>query len=367
MSCRVHLAASLAMAAAAASCAEPEPTMPTVEPGEVVVQPVVGARLCEGTAAWAQDEIARVEQEIGLPPAFELPVTVGASGVAEDCTDPSDPEAVLGCTVGEGAGTTVITTPQALSHELVHALRRHYDLRTQPLFEEGFAERINGSDAYPRFLALTPDELPDAGQPEALVELPYALFRDAQSYRTATHWLDFVAEQQGAADVAAFMRGGIDRSGDEAQARFEAHFGASLTERAQAWRDAGRRGSGRGDPCAASGVMPLPVDGIVRATVDCDAAGTMGLSGAGETAWVRQCITLPAGRYDVMVSAMTGGVRWDPVPDSCADDSSAVGLASKQLTAGESLSLELAACTWAVAFESTLDGSESFTLTVNPV
>lgn len=353
----------------AGACAEPEAAMRPSgsEPARVIVEPAEGARLCAGTEAWAEQEIARVEQQIGLLPAYELVVTLGDSAVADRCVESGDPQTVLGCTVGDGAATTVSATLPAFSHELVHALRRHAGLETQAMFEEGFAEWINGSDPLARSVVLDPGWLSEQEQPEALVHLGYSRFRRAQNYLTATHLFDFMEQARGAEALAAFMVQGVDRSGDAASARFEAHFGVSLADEAQAWRDAGLQAFGRGDPCGAGVESSVPGDDVsVQATVDCDEDDVMGLEGDEEVMWTRRCVELSAGIYDARLTTGSGVARLEPVRGSCASDSSASGMGAHVIEAGQPDEVALAACTWAVSFASTRGQPESFELTLSP-
>ncbi len=348
------------------ACAEPPTDPPEVEGGEVLVEAVAGARACAGTTSWAEAEIARIVAQTGLEPAFDLRVTLGDAAAAAECTDIDDPQTVLGCTVGDGSAVEVFTTPTAFSHELVHALRRHQGLRTRAMFEEGFAELVNGSAAYPRFDSLDPASLSEAWWPQTQIRLGPAEFRDAQSYRIATHFLDFVREREGLESLAAFMRGGIDDSAERAVQRFEIHFGVSLDAMVESWRDAGPRDTGLGDPCA-EGIEVLPEEGgVLRVTVDCDREGTMGLVGASESAWTRECVRLSAGRYAVALAAETGVVHWASVPESCEEGTSAVEASAVTVASGETVTLERGACAWALTFASTRDGPEAFELTLTP-
>lgn len=355
---------------AAIACADPgvPPDPEPDEPAEITVSAVEGARTCAGTRAWIAAEIERVQTEVGLLPVAPLLITLGATAVTERCTAPDDPETVEGCTQGEGGAVTVTTTPEAFSHELVHALRRQQELRTRIMFEEGFAEAIDGSDAYPRHGALDPSTLPEARWPEQLVQHGKAEFRSAESYRVATHFVDHLRAEHGPEAVAAFMRGGIDGSAEAATARFATHFGATLASEAQAWREAGLQSFGRGDPCTA-GVAAIAPDTAVELAerVDCDDPATFGLQGAGERAWVRHCVsTSVAGGYDVELAASAGVVRWEAVPGTCAEDAAGHDAAPKLVEAGATGTLELAACTWAVTFESTADAPEAFVLSLRP-
>jgi len=348
------------------ACAEPVERPEQDEEGEVVVEPAAGARLCAEMEPWIEAEIERVGREVGLRPAFELGVTLGASAVATECVEPGDIRAVQGCTVGDGAAVAVVTTPGTFAHELVHALRRHQGLRTRPLFEEGFAELRGGSDAYPRVDQLEPAALAEVRQPEAMIELGPSEFRDGQSYRAAAHFLAFVEQTDGPEALASFMRGGLDDSAADARRRFELHFGASLSERAEAWRQQGPHEVSEGDPCT-GGAEPLPATGArIEVTVDCDAPGTMGLAGAEETAWRRTCVAVEAGRYVIALEAEAGSVYAEPAAGSCDPSTSALDRAPFGLEAGEQAALELGACTWALTFASTRDQPEALVLRVDP-
>lgn len=339
------------------ACAEPDELEPTppAEPGEIMVVPTEGARLCAGTERWVSQEVARVIEQTGLLPRFDLRVEVGRAAVDARCLDGREPEVVLGCAQGESGSTALYTTPQALAHELVHGLRRQQELRTISLFEEGFAEALAGSDAHPRWHELDPAGVPEPWQPEALAQV--ARLDRGETYLVAAHFAGSLRDEHGAEAVAAFMRGGIDDGGEAAGQRFETHFGRSLGEAAQAWRDAGARGFALGDPCSA-GVEPAPAgEVVVQVDLDCDDPSTMGLLGAGESAWVRRCLELPAGR---MVAQLDHGtVRLEAVPGSCAEGSSALDAAPKELEAGVSITLQLAACTWALTFSTTTETAET--------
>ncbi|MEX1364226.1 MAG: hypothetical protein AB1Z98_13960, partial [Nannocystaceae bacterium] len=309
------------------SCGEPGDTGSTSElpPAQVEITATQGARLCAGTSAWARAEFARVVEATGMPPLFAMPVVVGHDAVRQRCTNLGDPRAVLGCTVGDGGSVRVFTTADALAHELVHALRRQQDLRTIALFEEGFAELVDGSDPYPRWNELDPARLPEVWLPPRLAQLPR--LDDGDTYRVAAHFFGALTDEHGPDSVAAFMRGGIDDTPEQALERFELHFGPSLEGQSTVWSEAGPQGFGRGRLCP-DGAEPAPTGPVVlQATVDCDDPQTFGLIGAGERAWVRRCVELSAGRYEVELAA--GRARWESVPQSCAEDSSALDAAPK--------------------------------------
>jgi len=349
------------------ACTDPDLGPGPQEPAELVITPVDGARLCAGTERWAAIEIERVEAETGLVPAVSLPISLGQAAVDERCVIPGDTATVLGCTLDDHGSLHVFTTPDALSHELVHGLRRSYELETRAMFEEGFAEAIDGSDAYPRYVALDPAEVSEASWPEALVQQDYVEFRSEERYRVATHFVAFLQAEHGPEAVASFMTGGIDGSAEAALIRFETSFGTTLAERAQAWRDAGEQGFGRGDPCS-EGITPIPPDEAVELVVevDCDDPDTLGLQGVDELAWVRRCVSTAAGVHTVALDTASGRVRWDSVPGTCAEGSSELDAAPKRVEAGVEGVLELAACTWAVTFESTEDQPERFVLALGP-
>ena len=198
---RWHIVIALSGCGASGSSPQPEP------PAELELVAPSGVEVCKGTRAWADAEAQRVQDTTGLPLRYALPVELGATAVDESCGEAPVEGVRLGCATGTKGSTKVFAEPVAFAHELTHALRRQWGLSTVPIFEEGYAEAINGSDAYPSYVEREPgDEEVDiaalvlAGEPTV----------GAGQYRVATHFMRWLMAEHGEAHVAAFMTAGSD-------------------------------------------------------------------------------------------------------------------------------------------------------------
>lgn len=88
------------------------------------------------------------------------------------------------------------------------------------------------------------------------------------------------------------------------------------------------------------------------------------IAACGESAWLRRCLRLPAGPR--IASLDEGAVRLESVPESCAEGTSAVEAAPKDLLAGEEPTFSFGACAWAVTFSTTAEGPRALELRLRP-
>lgn len=321
----------------------PSPTEPATI--EIAVPPEVV--LCEGTKAWALSEATRITTLTGLEPTFPLTVELGVTAVGRACGEAPAVGARLGCTTGSGGQTRAFAEPAAFAHELTHALRRQSGLSTVPFFEEGFAEAVNGSAVHPSVVFLEASDL--TVDPPRLVRSGEPLV-GAGPYRVATHMMRWMFERYGEAEVAAFVRGGIDRDGDDALARFASVFGESFADATVLWRDAAASVTVRGRPC--SDAKPLdPTGDSFSATLDCSEATTFGLVGPRETNWQRICFSVASTReVELSLEADAGLAILDVATTSCAVAAGDPSRRSQQLEPGQRKRVTLAPCEWSVTF-----------------
>lgn len=317
---------------------------------EVIVATGQG-RLCAGMQPWVDAEIERVQAHTGLQLSHSLWVELGDAAVAAGCADDTEGRARLGCAVGAGAEVRVYARPEALAHELVHALRRQWELSTVPFLEEGWAEAVAGSDVHPSVFEVNPGDV-DV-ELDALLEVDRAAVRDEATYAVAVHVVRFLEASVGVEAMAAWFRGGVDEDAEAARVRIEAAFGASWTTWVTRWSAEADVVSARGDACAGLEIVDVPVDGVeIEAVVDCGDPGTFGIAGDAVGAWTRRCMRVSeAGIWEVEVDAAVGSARIEAVAGTCAVGTSGTARVEREIDAGAGvIETELGACVYAVVF-----------------
>lgn len=339
--------------------------LPEPEPAPEVTIAVPTGRLCAGMEPWVDAELERVQAHVGLTLERSLFVELGQAAVDEGCGEAPEDSMRLGCTVGLGKAVRVYTRPEALAHEVVHALRRQWELETVPFFEEGWAESVAGSDVMPSIVEVDPRAV-DVDL-EELLGASVDEMRDPQARAVATHVVRFIEAAVGADALSAFFRGGRDDDAEGAAVRLEVALGTSFTTWATRWSAEAQPVSGRGDPCA-SGVTDVPAEGIeLASTVDCDAPDTFGIAGDEVGAWTRQCVHVDApGMWQAQVMAASGRVRIAAVPGTCDVETPSTAMASREIEPGAALETMLGACTYTVVFEVIEDVPTAMTLALQP-
>jgi hypothetical protein len=354
------VATTILVAAGCQSFQLPEP-----EPAPEVTIAVPEGRLCAGMEPWVDAELERVQAHVGLTLERSLFVELGQAAVDEGCGNTPEDSMRLGCTVGVGQDVRVYTRPEALAHELVHALRRQWELKTVPFLEEGWAETVAGSDVLPSIALVDPRAV--EVDLEALLGASVEEMRDPFARMVATHVVRFIESSVGPDALAAFFRGGTDDDGEGAAIRLEVALGTSFTTWATRWSAEAQPVSGRGDPCT-SGVLDVPADGVeLASTVDCDAPDTFGIAGDASGAWTRQCVRVDApGMWQAQVTATAGRVRIAAVPGTCAAETPSTAMAPREIEPGAALATVLGACTYTAVFEVVEDVPTAMVLSLSP-
>jgi len=327
------------------ACGESTTASKSEPPAELELVAPEGIEICAGTKAWATAEAERVAAVTGLPLRHALRVELGAAAVEASCGHPPVEGQRIGCTTGTRGTTRVFAEPIAFSHELTHALRRQWGLSTVPIFEEGYAEAINGSDAYPSYVEREVDDekvdvaaLVMAGEPTV----------GAGQYRVATHFMRWLMAEYGESEVAGFMTSGSDPTPEDTAARFESAFGESLSSVGQRWSEQATGPAFRGGGCPDA----ISIDGAtaaIEASIRCDAEDTFGL--AGEVSLTRRCFRLGAEQaFDLALEGARGAVRLEVVPVGCDVELGASTRSPVTLEAGDVRTAALAGCTWIATF-----------------
>ena len=347
----------------AAGCGDFVPPEPPPDPEVTVATPQ--GRLCAGMQPWVDAEIERVQDHIGLYLKLPLWIELGDAAVQAGCGETAEGAIRLGCTVGTGPDVRVYSRPDALAHELVHALRRQWELKTAEFLEEGWAEAVAGSDVVPSAVEVDPRAV--EVDLEALFAADRETMSDPFNRAVAAHVVRFIEAAVGTDAIARFFRGGIDDDPEAARVRLEAELQMTWTTWATRWAGEAQPVSVRGNACA-GGVVDVPAEGslMLTSTVDCDAEDTFGIAGDAVGAWTRQCVRVAsAGLWTARLSAAsgpTGVVRIAAVPGTCAAETNASARASREIEPGAAVATELGACTYAVVFEAVEDVPTPMTL-----
>lgn len=360
---RVWARVSAAAIAVAAGCADFVPPEPEPEPEITIATP--GGRLCAGMQPWVDAEIERVQAHIGLPPKLSLWIELGGSAVQEGCGESPAGTMRRGCTVGTGPDVRVYARPEALAHELVHALRRQWGLQTVDFLEEGWAETVAGSDVVPSVVEVDPRAT--EVDLDALLQADREAFADPFNVAVAAHVVRFIESIVGAEMLSSFFRGGVDDDHEAARARLEAELGMTWATWTTRWSGEAPPVLGRGDPCA-GGVIDVPADGIeISSTVDCDASDTFGIAGDEVGAWTRQCVRVDAeGLWQAEVTAAAGRVRIEAVPGTCAVETPSTARVAREIEPGPAVATELGACTYTLVFQVVQDVPTEMHLALSP-
>jgi hypothetical protein len=118
-----------------------------------------------------ESEVVRIAEALELPLWAEddkLEVRFGFDAVAEVCPQ-YDPNDISGCADTNDAVLAAKEVAYNASHELVHAVRLRSAHLGHPLFEEGLAQVLSGSDGFPVYVRYPHGE-PYVGPVELLAD-----------------------------------------------------------------------------------------------------------------------------------------------------------------------------------------------------
>jgi hypothetical protein len=225
--------------------------------------------ICAGTPLLLESELERIAAALDLPLWAEddkLDVLFGEDAV-EDVCSAIDLEDINGCVHYDD--TEVIAAAVEISytapHELVHAVRRRKLPPGPPMFEEGLAGLLSGSEGFPVYLRYPHGE-PTLG-PLELLEIPRTEFAD--HYVASQSFVSWLWETQGRSTLMAFMNDPAFTDADAVLPLFEQHFGLPLAEAEQAWRNDPRPDPIWGTPCIPERTYSL-ADGPIDLSGDFD-------------------------------------------------------------------------------------------------
>ena len=343
-----------------AACSEPAAVDDgVVETSHLRISTTTDNPICAGTPILLQRELERIAAAVDLPlwdDGDKLDVRFGEDAVADACANIplGDGVGINGCVIrrdGELVASAVEVSYTA-PHELVHAVRRHAQPLGPALFEEGLAELLSGSEGFP-VQAQYPRGDPYVG-PVELLEIPREDF--AYYYPGALSFVSWLWETEGQSTLMGFVNDPAVADADATLPLFEQHFGISLAEAEQAWREDERPDPIWGSPCIPEHTYSLadgPVE--VSGSFDCSEPEVYGASywmslppmclHVPETTRVRIAFEADHGRLQVLLREPC-----DPGPSSAEADR------SKTLHAGEVLEQDIVGCRFRMLVKSDAAG-----------
>jgi len=314
-----------------------------VETEHLRITNTTGNPICAGTPLLLESEVVRIAKVLELPlwsADDRLNVHFGEDSVAEVCTGSSF-EHLNGCVRGEGSDIIVAATEVAniAPHELVHAVRLRNLSLGHPMFEEGLAEVLSGSDGFP-FRVDYPHGEPYTGVEEMLA-LPG---RDFAHYVWGASFVSWLWETHGQSTLMSFMNDPRLSDDETLPLLFEEHFGQSLDEADEAWSIDDRPNPTWGAPCIPELTYSL-ADGPVELSGDFDCREPTVYGASSSMALWSMCLDIPE-TTRVRISFDANHGRFQVLSREPCDVGPAGGEAyrSKSLDAGEVLEEDIAGC-----------------------
>jgi hypothetical protein len=309
--------------------------------------------ICAGTPLLLERELGRIAAALELPLWAEdekLEVRFGQDAVAAVC-EGLDPDQLRGCVheIDQELVLTAIEVAYDASHELVHAIRRRSSLRGPPMFEEGLAQILSGSEGFPLYVSYPHGE-PVVGPLEMLEipreEFPFGYYVPSQSFAS---WL---WETYGSSTVGAFVNDPAFNGADATLALFEQHFGLSLADAEQAWRADDRPDPIWGAPCLPERTYSL-ADGPVELSGDLDCDEPTVYGAAYLAALWPMCLEIPeTTRVRISFQADHGRFQILGREPCDAGPAGADAYRDKYMEAGDVLEEDIAGCRYRMLFSS---------------
>jgi hypothetical protein len=291
---------------------------------------------CEALGTLYERELARIEASLGRELIEPIDIYMGEAEVERRCNRPPDEPPPSGCAP---SGTLLATTLFALSHELVHALRKQHGVHGVPLIEEGLATMLGTArPSVPLVVSVYADD-PDAA---LIPRLEHDRLDDTSDDDSiGAHFLHWVGETYGREPLLTFLWSEGVREGDPAaiEAAFAEAIGEMMLAAQDRWSDEAEHDAKLSDLCYGIDTVPLPAAGL---RVEGPACCTDLLAEQGDPGLLRlgsRCFTLTAPtelRVDLLV-----GEGLVLRPDGCDGD-------LVVLDSGESATFTAEACRWKV-------------------
>ncbi len=316
-----------------------------VETAHLRITNSTGNPICAGTSALLEGEVVRIAAALELPlwaEDDELEVRFGEDVVEEVCSE-IDLEHINGCVSRVDGDLVVAATELAYTgpHELVHAVRRSNLALGHPMFEEGLAEILSGSDGFPVY-APYPHGEPTMG-PVELLEVQRSEFEPG-FYVPSQSFVSWLWETHGRPTLMSFMNDPAFSDGDAMLPLFEEYFGQTLAEAEQAWRFDDRPDPVWGAPCIPERTYSL-ADGPVEISGDLDCREPTVYGASYFMSVWPMCLDVPENtRVRISFEADHGRVSVQLIDPCDAGPAGAEAYRSKYLDAGAVLEEDIAGC-----------------------
>ncbi|MCH9684814.1 MAG: hypothetical protein K0V04_25485 [Deltaproteobacteria bacterium] len=286
---------------------------------------------------------------MALPSTPKLDMYFGPEATSDVCRSlVSAHDRVNGCTSGLGTSVEVAAADYFVIHEFVHAVRATGDQRAPAVFEEGIAELLAGAPGFPAVID-RPRGTPWLG-PEQLLQVPNSQFT-GEYYPPAASFMSWLWDSFGRKSVSGFLEELTHDDQPGAAASFRTHFGISLAEAEQMWRDDPSPPQTYGTPCIEGRTYTLDDNPLIlTGSLDCESDDVLGV-GLGMDV-LPMCLELERNtRVRVEVDADAGALQL-LLREQCQPATSATpqSYQDKRIEAGESVELDMAGCRWRVLF-----------------
>jgi len=318
--------------------------------------------ICAGTPLLLESEVVRIAEALELPlwaADDKLDVRFGFDAVAEVCTQ-HDPDDISGCVGGGGMTLAVKEVAYSASHELVHAVRLRNLSLGHPLFEEGLAQVLSGSDGFPLRV-----QYPH-GEPYMGVEEMLALSGpDFAHYVWGSSFVSWLWETHSQSTLMSFMNDSRLPDDETLPLLFEEHFGQSLAEADQAWSVDERPDPSWGAPCIPERTYSL-ADGPVELSGDFDCHDPTVYGASYFMSLWPMCLDVPDNtRVRIVFEAQHGDLQVLSREPCDAGPAGGEAYRDKRVEAGSMLEEDIAGCRYRMLVKSQEPGFPSTPYTIH--
>lgn len=307
--------------------------------------------ICAGTPLLLEQEVVRIAEALELPlwPEDEkLEVRFGAESVSDLCSE-IELDIIDGCVDEVDSHFVVAATEVAYisSHELVHAVRARNLSLGHPLFEEGLAQVLSGSDGFPIYVTY-----PHGDPHHDLAELLAEPKTVTSHYIAGQSFVSWLWETHGRSTLMSFVNDPRMSDDQAVLALFEERFGQSVTEAEQAWSVDDRPHPIWGAPCIPERTYSL-ADGPIEISGDLDCSEPTVYGASYFMAVWPMCLEIPSTtRVRISLEADHGRLSVQAHEPCEAGPAGAEAYRSKYLDAGETLEEDITGCRHRMSFSS---------------
>jgi hypothetical protein len=291
---------------------------------------------CAGLGRTYERELGRLESTLGRELLEPVDVLVGEDAVARHCEPFPDGRLPAGCSL---SGTEVAATFYALSHELVHAIRKQHDVEGVMLVEEGLATMLGSSrPSLPLHVTVSPYDPDSAPIPRLEHDWSDGVLADRV---IGAHFLRWVDESYGRRAWTDFLWSDGVRSGEAVEGAFADAVGVTMLAAQDRWSNEAEREAIFSELCWGTDAAVLPAEGLLVEGSACCSDPSVDQDEPPLLRLGRRCFTVPAST-ELQIELVAGDGELALRPDGCNGDVVVLG-------PGEHTTFTAPACTWQVA------------------